>query len=188
MFKRRQKRSLIERARELVWPRAGWVRATTYMVHRVSRLQGSTYSIAAGFACGVAVSFTPFIGFHFLLAGLVSWVIGGNVLASAIGTAAGNPWTFPFIWYWIYFLGSRLLGVDGSFTLPETLSFAHIFDHPLDILLPMSVGGLPTAVAVWFPVYWLVRRVISAYRQARLNRILRRAASRAADRSRETGP
>jgi len=78
--------------------------------------------------------------------------------------------------------------VDDGYTLPETLSFAHIFDHPLNILLPMSVGGIPTAIAVWFPVYWLVRRVIATYRRARLNRILRRAAARAADKSQETRP
>ncbi|MFR8207121.1 MAG: DUF2062 domain-containing protein [Alphaproteobacteria bacterium] len=34
------------------------------------------------------------MGFHLLLAALTAWIIRGNILASALGTAAGNPWTF----------------------------------------------------------------------------------------------
>ena len=34
----------------------------TYLVKRVTRLSGTPHSIAAGAACGVAISFTPFLG------------------------------------------------------------------------------------------------------------------------------
>lgn len=114
MFRRRKNRSLLTKIREFVWPSIGWRRAATYFAHRVRRLPGTPESIAAGLACGVAISFTPFIGFHFLLAALLSWIIGGNLLASAIGTAAGNPWTFPFIWAWIYTAGHWILGTGGA--------------------------------------------------------------------------
>ena len=33
---------------------------------------------------------------------LVAFVIRGNLIASMIGTAVGNPFTFPFIWLTIY--------------------------------------------------------------------------------------
>ena len=69
---------------------------------RLKRLQGTPYSIATGFACGVAISFTPFIGFHMILAALTAWLIRGNIIASAIGTIVGNPWTFPFIWLAVF--------------------------------------------------------------------------------------
>ena len=43
-------------------------RTSIYYYLRLSRLKASIYSISAGFACGSIVSFTPFIGFHFVLA------------------------------------------------------------------------------------------------------------------------
>ena len=35
----------------------------------------ASYSIAAGFACGVAVLLTPLIGFHFVGAAFFAWLI-----------------------------------------------------------------------------------------------------------------
>ena len=87
MFKRRHPLRLIRRVREFVWPRGGWRRAALYIVHRLGRLPGTPYRVAAGFACGAAVSFTPFMGFHFVGAALLALLIRGNVIASAIGTA-----------------------------------------------------------------------------------------------------
>ena len=56
--------------------------------------------------------FTPFVGFHFVLAAITAWIVRGNILASAIGTAAGNPWTFPFIWVSVLYTGRKILGLE----------------------------------------------------------------------------
>lgn len=170
MFRRRKNRSLLVKLRESVWPSIGWRRAATYVAHRVRRLPGTPESIAAGLACGVAISFTPFMGFHFLLAALISWIIGGNLLASAIGTAAGNPWTFPFIWAWIYTLGHWILGSSPGDEGVSQLTLHYITNHVWDIFLPMLAGGVPTALVVWFVTYYFVRRVIRAYQERRRQR------------------
>ena len=54
----------------MLWPRRGWTRMALYIQHRLGRLPGTPYRIAAGFACGAAISFTPFLGLHFVLAAL----------------------------------------------------------------------------------------------------------------------
>ena len=105
MFRRRHKTSIAHRASDIVWPRLGWRRYMRYMLHRLARLPGTPHNIAAGFACGVAMSFTPLVGVHILLALFLSWLIGGSLFSAIIGTIVGNPWTFPFIWLWIYNLG-----------------------------------------------------------------------------------
>ena len=175
MFARRRRRPLGGRLRDLLWPRAGWRRAGAYVGHRVRRLPGSPHSIAAGFACGVAVSFTPLIGFHFVLAAVLSWAIGGNVLASAIGTAIGNPWTFPFIWLASYRAGAWMLGGGAApDAAPAALTMSSIFDDPVSLFLPMTVGGLPMAAAAWAVSFWLVRRAVARYQQLRKLRIARR--------------
>ncbi len=167
MFRRRRELSILARARELLWPAMGWRRAWAYVFHRVKRLPGSPHAIAVGFACGAAVSFTPYIGFHFVGAALVAWIIGGNLMASAIGTVVGNPWTFPFIWAGVYRLGVLMLGRDPGDALSEPLTLTYIFAHPGAILLPMSIGAVPVAVAAWVVSYWVVREIVADYQLLR---------------------
>ena len=173
MFGRRHPLSIYRRVREFVWPSRGWHRASLYVAHRVRRLPGTPYRIAAGFACGAAISFTPFIGFHFVGAALLSILSRGSLLASAIGTVVGNPWTFPFIWAWTYGLGQWLLGGEVVSELPAALSLTYIFERPLDVLWPMTVGSVPTSVAAWFAVFWPVRGAVAEYQHAR-SRLVRR--------------
>ena len=174
MFRRRIKPGWVARAREFLWPRRGWRRAGTYVFHRVRRLPGSPYSIAAGFACGAAMSFTPYIGFHFFGAALLAWIIGGSLMASAIGTAVGNPWTFPFIWAGIYRLGYWMLGWDVGHALPDELTLSYIFEHPGAILLPMTVGAVPAVMVVWCAFFWPVRQLVADYQRLRRRRRDRR--------------
>ncbi|MEQ8249268.1 MAG: DUF2062 domain-containing protein [Alphaproteobacteria bacterium] len=171
LFKPRKPRSILYRARNILWPRAGWGRTFSYLRHRVARLPGTPESIAIGLACGIAVSFTPLMGFHFLVAALLAWVMGGNFLASALGTAFGNPWTFPLIWLWIYKLGTWILGADAG--VSEEFTLTVIRDDFLGIFLPMLVGGLPTALVVWFVSYFPFKYLIRSYRRARRHRVER---------------
>ncbi len=186
MFKRRTPLPLLHRLGQVLWPSAGWRRATTYLAHRVRRLPETPYRIAAGVACGAAISFTPFIGFHFVGAALLAVLLRGNVVASAIGTAVGNPWTFPFIWAWIYTLGRWLTGNEVATDLPNVLSLHYIFDRPLDVLLPMTIGGLPTALVAWFAFFWPIHGAVVEYQRARRWRIRRRAKSRRGHPTRKT--
>ena len=176
MFKRRAQRTYLDRARGLIWPQSGWRRAFAYMTHRIKRLPGTPQSIAAGVACGVAASFTPLVGLHFILAALLAWLTGGSIFASAIGTAVGNPWTFPFIWIGIYRLGALILGWDVSETLPEGLTLTYIFDNPAAVLLPMCVGAVPAALVAWTVSYWPVLSIVTKYRELRRRRMAKRLA------------
>ncbi len=174
MFKRRDPLPVLKRASEIVWPKGGWKRSGAYVAHRLRRLPGTPYRIAAGFASGAAISFTPFIGLHFVLAAVLALVLRGNLLAAAIGTIVGNPWTFPFIWLWIYSLGTWLIGGDDLTALPQSLSFGYIFENPLRVLLPMTVGGVPTAICAWFVFFWPIQRTVDQYQRARRSRIRRK--------------
>ena len=193
MFRRRQKRSALHRTRDLLWPRIGWRRATRYVFHRTARLPGTPYSLAAGFACGAAISFTPLVGFHIILGVVWAWAIRANVLAATIGTVVGNPWTFPFIWLWIYefghWLGAGPVLEDGAATLDFAAFFGHIMDASLRLDLeylaamaapvwwPMFVGSLPTVAVIWLAFYLPLRPAIAGYRN---RRFLRRQARREA--------
>ena len=73
LFRRRKKADLLERARTFFWPRRSFLRSAQYFIKRVLRLSATPHAIAAGVAAGVFASFTPFLGFHFVIAaGLAS--------------------------------------------------------------------------------------------------------------------
>ncbi len=175
MFQRRNQLTIFQRLKALVWPQHGWRRSTLYIAHRLGRLPGTPYRVAAGFACGAAVSFTPFFGFHFLLAALLSLILRGNILASAIGTVIGNPWTFPFIWAWTYGLGWRLIGARNSHQLSDELTLQYIFENTLNVLWPMAVGAVPTAIVVWIVAFLPIFTIVKQYQRARQWRIRRKA-------------
>ena len=49
-------------------------RIISYYKLRLARLPGSNYAISSGFACGAMVSFTPLLGFHFVLAVIFAYL------------------------------------------------------------------------------------------------------------------
>ena len=163
----RKRRNLFKVLINILWPRSGIKRAIKYSRYRFIRLPGSPYSIAAGFACGVAVSFTPLLGFHFVGAALFAWLIGGNVIASAIGTAVGNPWTFPLIWFWILNLGRWIIGDFSNLDSNVELTNTSITSNVKEILLPMLIGGLIMAPITWALSYYPTKYLIVSYRAAR---------------------
>ena len=190
MFKRREKSSLPSRVVNVLWPTIGWRRSFVYIRHRLGRLPGTPFSIAAGFACGAAVSFTPLVGLHFFLGGIWAWLIRANVIASAIGTAVGNPWTFPFIWMWLHQLGNWM-GAAGASTSPYKLDFGMFFSHMINGVLmgdidylmetiwpvwwPMMVGAIPSMLVVWFGSYLPLKSLIQSYHVARRQRMSRKS-------------
>lgn len=179
MFRSRKKRNFFIGLRNWLWPRKGAVRPWLYLRHRIVRLPDTPHRIAAGVASGVAASITPLLGFHFLLAGFIAWAARGNIIASAIGTAIGNPWTFPFIWVITYKLGSKLLGLETHKGAVQGLSWDMLFTHPTGLLGPMLLGALPLALLSWFLTYFVLKRFIAFYRAKRDQAREKRAKARA---------
>ena len=174
MFRRRVPLSWTRRILHVLWPAGGWARALRYLRYRIIRLPGTPYGIAAGFASGAAISFTPFLGLHFIGGALIAFILRGNLIASAVGTAVGNPWSFPFIWAWIYTLGHWILGGHSRAELPKSFNWQAFLDNPLELFWPMMVGGIPTALAMWFLFFLPVRRIVSDYQKARRRRLRRK--------------
>ena len=175
MFQRRHPRTGLKKLRETLWPSMGLKRLVAYYKHRMGRLPGTPYYIAAGLATGIAVSFTPFIGGHILMGLALCWMLRASFVAMVLGTLlAGNPWTFPFIWVGTYKLGNVLLGHKAAApdaALEKGFSLSQLLDKPMDLLLPMTAGSLPLAVLFWIVSFLVTCQVIREYKEARLERI-----------------
>ena len=199
MFKRRKPRSYSQLATEMIYPRGGWRRASQYVMNRIRRLTDQPQRIARGFAAGIFVSFTPFFGFHFMMAALVAWIIRGNIVAALLGTFVGNPLTFPFIAVLSVTLGRRMLDVEGTLQphrifeefarasaelwnnllAPFTDATMHWqnFDYFWsNYFLPYLVGGVGPGLAASVVGYYLTVPVIRAYHKRRSRKMAERIA------------
>jgi uncharacterized protein (DUF2062 family) len=188
VFRRRDHVPFQQRLRRWLWPQIGWRRTGAYVVKRILRLSDTPHSIAAGIACGVAISFTPFIGFHLLGAFLLCLLVRGNYIAAAVGTLVGNPWTLPFMWVAAYQLGKVLMGVPLSEVAParggNLLSLAEVGA----MFWPIVVGCVPLGVVAALATYFPLVRMIAAYQRERQTRRARRRQSRTGMEAPETSP
>jgi len=94
VFKRRDRRPAWQAMLNFLWPRGGWKRAFEYVKHRVRRLPDTPEKISRGIWAGVFTAFTPFYGFHFIVAGVLAKLMRGNILAALMSTFFGNPLTY----------------------------------------------------------------------------------------------
>lgn len=179
LFRRREKTSHIERARIWVWPRVSWRRSALYYAKRILRLSATPYAIAVGCAIGAFASFTPFVGLHFAISIALAWLVRGNIIAAAIGTAVGNPLTFPLIWASTYQLGHAILRGEQALAPPP---FGRdLLERSIDNLSPMiktmSVGSLPLGILAGLVVYAIVYKSVAAYQANRRKRLQRHRAA-----------
>ncbi len=178
MFRRRHSPSLLSNIRGILWPERGFRRLFAYLLQRIARMPGSSLSIAVGVACGVSVSFTPFIGFHFLFGAFLAYILRGNIIASAIGTIVGNPWTFPFIISADFSVGSWAWMQLGMVPPSVNLSISEIIADPMSnlipLLMPMMLGGLIMGVFAWFTSFGMVYCALIWWRGHRARRLAER--------------
>ena len=202
MFRRRKPLSVLKKLRAVIWPERGFRRLFSYLFQRIIRLPGTPASIASGFASGVAASFTPFLGLHFILAGALAMLFRGNVLASAIGTFFGNPWTFILIWLADYEVGLRIIHAFGygadlhvlsideliaimgnvmrflSFT--GNISWTDLSRDIEQVFMPLLIGGTVLGAIAWVALFIITLWAIKGWRLHRAKRLLK-AAQRAAN-------
>ena len=139
---------------------------------------------------------------HFILAGALALLLRGNVLASAIGTFFGNPWTFILIWLADYEVGLGVIHAFGygaslhvlsidelgaimgnvmrflSFTGNTT--WADLSRDIEQVFMPMLIGGTVLGVIAWVSSFVLTLWAVKGWRLHRAKRLLK-AVQRAAD-------
>ncbi len=153
-------------------------RLMKYYRHRVGRMPGTPYQIAAGFANGMAVSMTPFLGLHIVIGFVLCLVMRAAPVSMIIGSViGGNPWTFPFIWVGSYELGQWMLSHRAAAANVENLRLADLLHNPAGLLWPMTLGSLPIAVLVWLVCYGLLFLIVRRRQNERRARRAQRTAS-----------
>ena len=192
MFKRRERRSILRFFYEVIFSFKGISRAIEYVTIRLKRIPDTPHKISLGMSCGIFASFTPLFGLHFLIAGLLSYLLRANVLASLIGTFVGNPITFPIITVFNLKLGEWILGSseyssgDGGKIFEGFLDFIFLIYKSFftegsigennvprmneflnGVFIPYSLGGLILGIFIAVISYFLLRPLVATYQKKR---------------------
>ncbi len=142
LFKRRNRESIFSKIRNFIWPKMGIKKTIIYYKYRILRMPHSTRDIAMGLASGCVVSWTPTIPFQILQCFIFCKIVRANFPASLLGTAFGNPWTFPILFIIAYNVGNLSLTLLGYNMVLEIQTdqniFANIFET-IEVILVTSL-------------------------------------------------
>ena len=129
--------------------------------YKITKIKDFPESVSVGMAWGAAVSFTPLLGFHLIICYLGTWLMRGNLIAATVGTIIGNPWTFPFIFYLDYKIGTTIYFNSVDY---YELKISFLVENFEVLFYPTLLGSFPIALLVWFVTYnicknFLVKRI-----------------------------
>lgn len=114
--------------------------------------------IAAGFAVGVFISFTPFFTFHTVMAIAAAFIFRLNKLTCVTGSWVNTPLTVLPVLGLSYKLGRFLRGLPPGELHVRGLEWQQLQKYATSLLLGSSILGFVAAVASYFICYYLVVR------------------------------
>ena len=126
---------------------------------RFLKIRGNPHEIALGFALGLFVGMSPFMGFHMAIAVPLAALLKWNKISSALAVWISNPISAPVIYSATYFVGSKLTAFRSKFEIADIdhsglIKFLH---KAPEVLMVLTVGGvvlgLPLAIAGYYASY-----------------------------------
>ncbi len=131
---------------------------------RLRQIKASPEKISKGYALGVFLGTTPFIGTKvFIALGLTSF-LKWNKIASVIGVYHINILTAPAFYSAAFFVGKYVTRTNLEVSIPRKLSFHEVFSLFLgtpEVLVSLIAGGLilgiPMAAAAYYFSYKILR-------------------------------
>ncbi len=119
--------------------------------------------IANGYALGIFLATTPFIGLKVFIALLIASIFNWNRVAAVIGVYHVNSLTAPFFYGLSFSIGRILTGSELKFHLPQTLNFQSLvqtFIGSTDLIIILTIGGLILGIPGAFLAKEVIKRMI----------------------------
>jgi len=142
--------------------------ASLNIYNRFIKLKGAPREIALGFALGILIGMTPFLGVHFVSSILLASLLGWSKIAAMVGVNITNVFTAPLIYPVTYWVGVRLAGfskdVDWSMAFKVADILTLMKQSPL-ILVDLSIGGMILGIPLAVGGYFITFRTICLYRK-----------------------
>lgn len=113
--------------------------------------------ISLGYALGIFLAATPFIGIKVPIAILLTTVLRWSKVASVIGVLHVNLLTAPVFYGFSYLVGRTALHHQTSASLPDDLtlkSICELFTHNSSVFIDLLAGGAILGVLMALAAYF----------------------------------
>jgi uncharacterized protein len=127
-------------------------------LRKILTLDSHPGHIAAGFAVGTFISFTPFFGLHTGMAIAAAFVFRLNKITCLTGAWVNTPLTVLPALGLSYKIGRVLLGRPPGELHVRSLEWHYLEKHATSLLLGSSVLGFVAAIIAYFACYWVIVR------------------------------
>lgn len=158
---------------------------------RFVKIRGNPKEIALGFALGVFVGMTPYMGLHMAIAVFFAALFKWNPIAAAMGAWVSNPLTAPFIYGATFYVGDTVLNIENACCIPNALSLDVIIQlvkNAPEIFWILTVGGIIVGIPAAVIGYYIALSTILKYRKDIREKIVKKKLGHAKTRSRKRSP
>jgi uncharacterized protein (DUF2062 family) len=133
-------------------------------IRNIFKLDDSPNQLAAAFALGVFIAFSPTIGLHTISCLLFAWLFRLSKLVVFTAAFVNNPWTIMPMYGFCLWFGMKITGGDRAAPAIawNEINFRNAWHILQPYLWPFVAGtvvvGLIAAAIAYFVVYWAVIR------------------------------
>src|SRR5512138_1161571 len=132
---------------------------------KLTAIQADPWPICMGYAFGVFLATTPFIGLKVLIAIPICYLFRWSKISAIIGVLHVNIITGPVFYGFAFMIGRIIVGTQLDFNPAELLSFHGFLEMvtgSLGVFLSLLAGGavigIPSSVAAYFLASAIVRK------------------------------
>jgi uncharacterized protein (DUF2062 family) len=136
-----------------------------WFYNRFIRLHGSPKQIAWGTALGLFVAMSPSMGFQMAIAIPLAAFFKISKLASAAAVWLTNPATAPFIYWFNYKLGAKLLGYPAKAAFLSNPSWEAFWRGGTQVIFSLTLGGIISGIIIAVPGYFIGLAMVKAARE-----------------------
>lgn len=130
----------------------------------ILNLNASANKIALSSSLGVLIGFSPYLGFHTLIAAGTSILLRLPVYPLMVGAYITNPITVPPIYAFLYKVGTILVDSNTKDINWRVHSFNELMMLTKSILWPLFVGCHVTGLVLAIPTYFITKYLLLEYR------------------------
>jgi uncharacterized protein len=134
---------------------------------KLMSMKGDPRMISRGYALGILLGTTPFIGCKVFIALILTSLLKWSKLPAVFGVYHINLFTAPFFYGISYLLGRTILGTQSPFVFPRDAGIGEVFSifygnaHIFySLLLGGIILGIPMAAAAYFFALAVTRKAM----------------------------
>jgi uncharacterized protein (DUF2062 family) len=149
--------------------RRRWITPLRKAYYRFLKIRGNPKEIALGFALGLFIGMSPFMGLHMAIAVPLAALFKWNKFSAALSVWISNPLSAPVVYGISYYAGKKVLFIENGYQLPEEFSLdalIYALQKAPGIIGILTVGGIVVGLPVAVIGYYCALKAITEYRES----------------------